>query len=66
MKIFVSNLDGFFQKHLVKAMVESGTFEISGSIADVLKRPQGVMSTVAKVLLPLTTSHHSHRSHHRR
>jgi hypothetical protein len=48
-KIFVSNLDGFFQKYLVKALLESGTFEISGSVQDTLKKPQGVQSVVVKV-----------------
>lgn len=48
-KVFVSNLEGFFQKYLVKSMVESGNYEISGSIQDVAKKPQGVLSSVGKV-----------------
>lgn len=55
-KIFVSNLDGFFQKYLLKALVESGTFEVSGSLQDPENKPQGVISAVKKVCLPFSFS----------
>lgn len=49
-KIFVSNLDGFFQKYLVKSLVESGTYEISGSTQDTTKKLAGVQTVFVKVL----------------
>lgn len=55
-KIFVSNLEGFFQKYLVKTLLENGTYEISGSVQDTSKKPQGVELVVAKDSLEDVTS----------
>jgi hypothetical protein len=63
-KIFVNNLNGFLQKYLVKALLELGNFEISGSVEDVTKIPVGVESAVDKVPSYLRTINHS--THHTR
>lgn len=48
-KIFINNVNGFLQKYLIKALVEQGTYEITGSTNDPSNKPAGVLASVLKV-----------------